>query len=282
MTKELPPRPSLSQLKKLVKELRKSHASGESSACKRIQQIHPKYKDGEEQAIRSIDLAQRSAQLIIAREYGFESWPALRDHVEFLQTGKTRRVYKEPADKQHDAVRFKQLVSACRGGDILTVKQIVQQSPTLINRTDWYRPPLHFAAVAGHAEIVAHLLDSGAQVPHPEEMHSGETSLVIAQTRGYDEIVELLSAALDRGAPLLPQGLTIPESPDVHLRDEQYEATPLTCAARAGQLDMVKFLLSKGAKTRYAGDKEWSTPEFWTERNGNKEIAELLRARSEA
>lgn len=154
MTRELPASPSLSQLKKLVKELRKSHASGESSANKRIQEFHPKYKDSDEQAIRAIDLAQRSAQLIIAREYGFESWPTLRDHVEYLQTGKTRRIYKEPAEKQHDAVRFKQLVSACRDGDILTVKQIVQQSPTLINRTDWYRPPLHFATVAGHAEIV--------------------------------------------------------------------------------------------------------------------------------
>ena len=73
MTRELPPRPSLSQLRKLVKELRKSHASAESSASKRIQEFHPKYQDDDEQAIRAIDLGQRSAQLIIAREYGFQS-----------------------------------------------------------------------------------------------------------------------------------------------------------------------------------------------------------------
>ncbi len=61
MSKELPASPSLSQLRKLVKELRKSHASGESSACKRVQEFHPKYKDCDEQAIRTIDLAQGRA-----------------------------------------------------------------------------------------------------------------------------------------------------------------------------------------------------------------------------
>lgn len=261
MTKELPTSPSLAQLRKLVKELRKSHASGESSASKRIQEFHPKYKDDDERAIRAIDLAQRSAQLIIAREYGFESWPALRDHVEFLQTGKTRRIYKDHPEKQRDAVRFKQLVSACRGGDILTVKRIIQQSPTLINRTDSYRPPLHFAAVGGHAEIVAHLLVSGAQVPHPEEMHTGETSLVIAQTRGYDEIVRLLSAALDRGAPILPQGVTIPESPDPDQWREFLTADPTRIRVRGTEgntalhgavasrnWEFMAFLLDRGAE----------------------------------
>ncbi|MCH8147617.1 MAG: ankyrin repeat domain-containing protein [Planctomycetes bacterium] len=115
--------------------------------------------------------------------------------------------------------------------------------------------------VGGHTEIVAHLLDSGAQVPHPEEMHTGETSLVIAQTRGYDEIVRLLSAALDRGAPVLPQGVTIPESQDLDQWREFLTADPARIRIRGTEgntalhgavarrnREFMAFLLDRGAE----------------------------------
>ncbi len=51
--------------------------------------------------------------------------------------------------------------------------------------------------------------------------------------------------------------------------------TPLMVAARYNQTEIVKFLLSKGAKTAEKGENGF-TAQKWAEATGNKEIADLL------
>jgi len=53
--------------------------------------------------------------------------------------------------------------------------------------------------------------------------------------------------------------------------------TPLMVAARYNQVEIVKFLLSKGADKREKGENGF-TAQKWAEATGNKEIVELLRA----
>ena len=82
MSRLLPPRPSLILLKKQARQLRRAVAAGQSDACQRVKFCHPAFADTPLQDIARTDLSLRDAQLVIAREYGFENWAALKNHVQ--------------------------------------------------------------------------------------------------------------------------------------------------------------------------------------------------------
>ena len=81
MPRPLPSRPSFELLKKQAKELRRAFAAGQSAACERIQISHPDYTHASMEEITQADLSLRDAQLIIAREYGFDNWDDLKKKV---------------------------------------------------------------------------------------------------------------------------------------------------------------------------------------------------------
>lgn len=78
----LPTNPSLNLLGKLAKQLRKGHAAGDSSVLQRIRDAHPQYAAADDPQIISASISLRDAQLVIAREYGFENWAHMKRHVE--------------------------------------------------------------------------------------------------------------------------------------------------------------------------------------------------------
>ena len=84
MSKALPSRPSLEQLKKQAKNLLQSLRSGEPEAAQRVREVHPRMAklSGSEWARVTFSLAD--AQVTLAREYGFRSWAKLKAHVEML------------------------------------------------------------------------------------------------------------------------------------------------------------------------------------------------------
>lgn len=80
MTRTLPDRPSLEQLKNQAKDLLAAYRAGDEAARRRFQEHLPHSTQsaaGQERAYRLSD-----AQLVLAREYGFASWPQLKAHVE--------------------------------------------------------------------------------------------------------------------------------------------------------------------------------------------------------
>ena len=74
---ELPGRPNLDQLRRQARELLRAAADGEPSALTRLRAVSER-------------LSLSAAQLAVAREYGFASWPALHAEVE-------RRLAEPPA-----------------------------------------------------------------------------------------------------------------------------------------------------------------------------------------
>lgn len=66
---ELPQRPDLDQLRRQARELQRGAAAGHSRAVARVRAV-------------SASTTLSAAQLAIAREYGFASWPSLKDEVE--------------------------------------------------------------------------------------------------------------------------------------------------------------------------------------------------------
>jgi hypothetical protein len=73
--KELPTCPSLEQYKKQAKDLVKARSTGDQEAIQRIKTAHPRLGKLPDSEIRGASFALADAQLVIAREHGFESWP---------------------------------------------------------------------------------------------------------------------------------------------------------------------------------------------------------------
>src|SRR5687767_11359466 len=79
----LPARPSLEQLRKQAKDLLKAARAGDGSAQQRVAAIVPGV---------SGEITLADAQFVLAREYGFENWPALVKHVEHLNREEVRKL----------------------------------------------------------------------------------------------------------------------------------------------------------------------------------------------
>jgi two-component system NtrC family response regulator len=77
MSTHLPPQASLRQLKIQAKELHRAHQAHEPQALQRLRQHHPRCGRSTDAEIVEARLTLQDAQLVLAREYGFESWPRL-------------------------------------------------------------------------------------------------------------------------------------------------------------------------------------------------------------
>ena len=82
--RELPARPDLEQYKKQAKDLARDCELGTPGALARISRHHPRFHKPPESEIRNASVALADAQLVIAREHGFESWPRFAKHIEML------------------------------------------------------------------------------------------------------------------------------------------------------------------------------------------------------
>jgi ankyrin repeat protein len=74
----LPDHPDLAHLKNQALDLLKQARRGDASALARLREFHPDY---DRFARTGVKLA--NAQLVIARSYGFPSWPKLKSHLEY-------------------------------------------------------------------------------------------------------------------------------------------------------------------------------------------------------
>src|SRR5687768_14158588 len=108
MSKSLPSRPDLAQLRKQAKDLLKSYKSGNPDAVKRFNENHP--RPARSPGSHTAKLSE--AQLVIAREYGFATWPKLKEQVEslLLESEDPLEQFKRAFEK-NDAPLFRKLRS---------------------------------------------------------------------------------------------------------------------------------------------------------------------------
>lgn len=81
-SEQLPPNPSLRQLRNQAKELLQAHGQGEPNAIRRIGESHPRFSTSTHVEIAAAPIRLADAQLVIARELGFDSWPKLKTHID--------------------------------------------------------------------------------------------------------------------------------------------------------------------------------------------------------
>ena len=140
-SRSLPSHPDLAQQKKQAKELLDSFTSGDAESRERVRAELPDKKH----------IALADTQFVVAREYGFESWSALKHHIEARSDSK-----RAPEERMHEAFRRH---------DAGAIRRLFESHPELRARID--EPVFAFdspaiVAYAGDPAIVDVLLDFGA------------------------------------------------------------------------------------------------------------------------
>jgi len=170
-TRRLPERPDLDQLKRQAKELHEAFSKGEAQAVAEVTLF-------DRDAGRK-EFALHHAQLVLARAYGFDSWPKLKAFV--------------------DGATISRLIDAVRDGNPDEVRALLRLRPELANyeapRSHGYTP-LHYAVLHRMPEVVRALMQSGADPHIPTAgiyaIREATTPLELARTRGYTEIVAII------------------------------------------------------------------------------------------
>ncbi|SOD03407.1 Ankyrin repeat [bacterium JGI 053] len=210
----LPARPSLAQLRLQARELHREHRDGGSPAAARVAVHHPHLKGRPPREVLAHPLKLADAQLVLAREYGFESWAALKHRVEI--GSRVAKLTPHP--------RFPEALAALDAGDAVRLRAILAADPSLATaRTNLDPPYGYFTAatllhhVAGNpgrdarlpanvVEIARLLLDAGAEVNASTLGPNGGTTLglLVTSKQASDAGVTgpLMDLLLDRGATL--------------------------------------------------------------------------------
>lgn len=182
-TRTLSQRPHLDQLRRQAKELLEAYSRGDADAAV---EIHSHYHGADPTAF-----ALHDAQLVIARAYGFQSWPKLKAFI--------------------DGVTVRRLASAIRDGDLEGVRTMLAARPELVNadqaENDEHKP-LHIAVLARQPEIVRLLMQRGADPHCGIWPHRGATgALTLADERGDVEIAAIIRDEESRRAHVRPESL---------------------------------------------------------------------------
>jgi ankyrin repeat protein len=82
MTTPLPKNPSLENLKKQAKTLKKAWQESDAVTLQRIRAVHPRYASASDEHLRTAKARLTDCQLVLARESGFDSWRQLKVAVE--------------------------------------------------------------------------------------------------------------------------------------------------------------------------------------------------------
>ena len=78
----LPTRPNIEQLKNQAKDLLSVHRSGSPEAVPRMKAHLPRLSGASDAVVLAAKFSLLDAQLVVAREYGFDNWHMLIEHVE--------------------------------------------------------------------------------------------------------------------------------------------------------------------------------------------------------
>ena len=258
----LPPRPNLDQYKKRAKDLLRAAQSPDPAALRtwtanwvdslvRLSDLSltpqlpvriDHWTDQLETFAREIlseSATLTSAQFVIARAQGFESWPKLAKHLEEIMSANS------PANS------FELAVDAIVMGDVATLEKLLHEHPELVLTRSPRRHQatlLHYISangVEGYRQktpknivpIAKLLLDAGADVHAIADVYGGSTTLTLVATSVHPERAGVQESLMQHCSTTAQQSMPkIPNGPSL----------VTTCLAN-GRVQAAEFLAQRGA-----------------------------------
>jgi len=124
---DLPAAPDLAQQRKRAKDLLKAVRAGAAPALARVRCGHPRHAASSDEKIRA-DAKLSDTQWVIAREYGFSSWPRLKRHIAEL-VGEPERCRPFETDLQYYRDRAGGMLSVHGTGERNALRLVRQFHP---------------------------------------------------------------------------------------------------------------------------------------------------------
>ena len=157
----LPGNANLEQLKKGAKSFQRAVRAGDAGAAEVVREFHPRLSDAQPGSPELNGFTRTDAQLVVARQFGFSSWPKLKAHLE-LVARYARSPHEQPvggplADDRAVVEEFLRLACLTYGDDDPDRWRAAQ---TLLQEHDWLaRASIHTIAATGDLVAARDLLD---------------------------------------------------------------------------------------------------------------------------
>src|ERR1700689_2194364 len=224
--RRLPKQPSLEQLRKQAKDLLEQYRAGAAAAVTEVHQFDP--------PADAATFALHDAQRVLARAYGFESWPKLKAFV--------------------DGANIAKLAEAVQAGDVSEVRVLVNARPELVGMDmsggDEHRV-LHYAVLRRDRAMVKLLMEAGADARKGISPHrDATTAFAIARDREYHEIL----AIIEEEERLRREEMSCPNATISPVQDQ------ITRAIRQVDIAAAIHLLESDGSLIQACDREGRTP----------------------
>ncbi len=265
-TRSLPARVDLAQQKTQAKELLRDYAAADPTATARVRAVLPDKN--------TIVLAD--AQFVLAREYGFHDWSALKTHItDRIAAARAPHEQLHYAMQRGDAAAARQLFSqhaefrplinaplfpfnspaivAC-ANDAAMVEVLLEFGANSNQRSNWWAGGFHALHVAT-GEAADRLIAAGAVMDACAAAHLDNVSAMSAilahdrtraMERGGDGQTPLHFARSQRVVDLL-----LDAGADINARDVDHRATPaewmLERSQGAGRYALAQYLVERGA-----------------------------------
>lgn len=261
MSKSLPTRamrenPDLDQLKRQAKELCDAYRAQQPEAVAEVSAYH--------RTATPETFALHDAQFVLARLYGFESWPKLKAAV--------------------DGVTAARLHEAVEAGDIEKTRNLLTQRPEIVDLGRGEMRALHMAVLRRDLDMTKLLLEFGADAETGIWPNRDATSpVVIARDRGYEEILAAIQEAREKRGARGPKGPTeatrmmqqayrsgseealvavFEEYPELADMCPPIGLTMLHQTTGRGALLLMKWLIDRGADVNRKSQEGWTPLEF--------------------
>ncbi|HVG90998.1 MAG TPA: ankyrin repeat domain-containing protein [Alphaproteobacteria bacterium] len=230
--KPLPAHPSLEQYKKQAKELLKAYRSADVETIRRVKRNHPRFENLSDPGFEISKFALADAQLVIAREHGFESWPKFTKRIEVINS--------ELAARSNPVAAF--IEAAIWHGTLEAAEAILAAHPEIA------RDSIHVAAIIGDDEAVRRFISADPRNATKKEAPYDGDALVylclskylrLDKTRSED-FLRAATALLDAGAD---------SNSGFWSKDEyhEWETALYGAAGVAHHAELARLLLERGA-----------------------------------
>ena len=152
--KQLPAHPNLTQYKKQAKELAHNCALSDADALTRVRKHHPRIHAHPETAPQA---SLTDAQLVLAREHGFESWPRFAAHIETLRIIRSVEAITDPVNAFIEVACIPRHADHT-SGTLEHAELILQRYPEVATAS------IHTAAILGDESTVRRFLSSDSSL----------------------------------------------------------------------------------------------------------------------